>query len=279
MDEQLKALLEGINALKSGQEETKERMENMQRSQEETKNELKEGMQKGLEDMQKSQEETKNELRNRMEKVEERVAVVEEKIEKKVEQVEERIREQVEEKYEELAGNFRLISQRVEDLENKLLVSGNKNKSKILPSSLVPVSTSPVPVTTSTVSVKLSTYMTEKQTGRCTRFNFLSFLKPIDGLKRSKLAHLQVKTRHQKPEESLQEYAFKMQKLTTLAFSDFSANVREMISFEYFVDGLKDEEIQMAVRMADFKDLKSALLYAPKVEAATQASCIDHHSI
>ncbi|GFU50128.1 hypothetical protein TNCV_4094551 [Trichonephila clavipes] len=48
MDEQLNALLEGINALKSGQEdmqksqeETKERMENMQRSQEETKNELK----------------------------------------------------------------------------------------------------------------------------------------------------------------------------------------------------------------------------------------------
>ncbi|GFV80176.1 uncharacterized protein TNCV_1477381 [Trichonephila clavipes] len=35
----------------------------------------------------------------------------------------------------------------------------------------------------------------------------------------------------------------------------------------------------MAVRMADFKDLKSALLYALKVEAATQASCIDPNSI
>ncbi|GFS83438.1 uncharacterized protein TNCV_513941 [Trichonephila clavipes] len=47
----------------------------------------------------------------------------------------------------------------------------------------------------------------------------------------------------------------------------------------YFVDGLKDGEIQMAVRMADVKGLKSALLYALKVEAATQASCIDRHSI
>ncbi|GFU34451.1 hypothetical protein TNCV_1991991 [Trichonephila clavipes] len=37
MDEQLKALLEDLNALKSGQEETKERMKNMQKSQEETK--------------------------------------------------------------------------------------------------------------------------------------------------------------------------------------------------------------------------------------------------
>ncbi|PRD34988.1 UNVERIFIED_CONTAM: hypothetical protein NCL1_12878 [Trichonephila clavipes] len=289
----------------------------MQRSQEETKNELKEGMQKGLKDMQKIQEETKKELRNRMEKglenvqkcqedlrnplekkkialkveekiaiVEERVAVVEEKIEKKVEQVEERIREQVEEKYEELAGNFRLISQRVEDLENKLLVSGNKNKSKILPSSPVPVSTSPMPVTASTVSVKLLTYdrKTNWETLTDTELlNLNSLYNALNlrfGQKFSKdYAHLQVKTRHQKPEESLQEYAFKMQKLTTLAFSDFSANVREMISFEYFVDGLKDEEIQMAVRMVDFKDLKSALLYAPKVEAATQASCIDHHSI
>ncbi|GFV20566.1 uncharacterized protein TNCV_776121 [Trichonephila clavipes] len=35
----------------------------------------------------------------------------------------------------------------------------------------------------------------------------------------------------------------------------------------------------MAVRMADVKDLKSALLYALKVEATTQASCIDRHSI
>ncbi|GFU78460.1 tigger transposable element-derived protein 1 [Trichonephila clavipes] len=51
MDEQLKSLLEGINALKSGQEETKERMENMQRSQEETK--------ERMENMQRSQEETR----------------------------------------------------------------------------------------------------------------------------------------------------------------------------------------------------------------------------
>ncbi|GFT54073.1 uncharacterized protein TNCV_154231 [Trichonephila clavipes] len=35
----------------------------------------------------------------------------------------------------------------------------------------------------------------------------------------------------------------------------------------------------MAVRMADVQDLKSALLYALKVEAATQASCIDCHFI
>ncbi|GFV98470.1 retrovirus-related Pol polyprotein from transposon 412 [Trichonephila clavipes] len=66
-NEQLKALLEGINALKSRQEETKERLEHMQRSQEETRKGQQE-MQKGLEGMQKSQEETKNKLKDRIDK-------------------------------------------------------------------------------------------------------------------------------------------------------------------------------------------------------------------
>ncbi|GFX36756.1 hypothetical protein TNCV_4827061 [Trichonephila clavipes] len=104
MDEQLKALLEGINALKSGQED-------MQKSQEETK--------ERMENMQRSQEETKNELKRR-----------------KVEQVEERIREQVDERIEEVAGNF---SQRVEDLEKKLLACEKMNENKFVPTSAVPV--------------------------------------------------------------------------------------------------------------------------------------------
>ncbi|GFY36380.1 uncharacterized protein TNCV_3450831 [Trichonephila clavipes] len=48
---------------------------------------------------------------------------------------------------------------------------------------------------------------------------------------------------------------------------------------EYFVDGLKDGEIQKAVRMADVQNLKSALLYALKLEAATQASRRDRQSV
>ncbi|GFX31316.1 hypothetical protein TNCV_2061341 [Trichonephila clavipes] len=130
--------------------------------------------------MQKCQEDLKNALEKKIDnveekinsveekialKVEETIAAVEEKIEKKVgeeieikEQVEEKIKEQVEERIEGVAESFSLISQRVEDLEKKLLVCANKNESKILPSSAVPVSTSPVPVTASTVSVKLSIY-------------------------------------------------------------------------------------------------------------------------
>ncbi|GFV58538.1 uncharacterized protein TNCV_4337631 [Trichonephila clavipes] len=266
MDEQLKALLEGINALKNGQEETRQEM---QKGVDDTKNELKDRMEKGQEEtkqeMQKCQEDLKNALEKKIDnfeekinsveekialKVEEKIAAVEEKIEKKVgeeierikEQVEEKIKEQVEERIEGVAESFSLISQRVEDLKKKLLVCANKNKSKILPSSPVPVSTTPVPVTASTVSVKLSTYMMEKRTGKGEAAEILQTLPDTERLNLNSLcnaldlrfsqkyskdyAHLQIKTRLQKTGESLQEYASDVERLANLAFSDHPATVR-----------------------------------------------------
>ncbi|GFX60240.1 uncharacterized protein TNCV_4534001 [Trichonephila clavipes] len=88
-----------------------------------------------------------------------------------------------------------------------------------------------------------------------------------------------MKTRLQKTEESLQEYASEVERLGNLAFFDHPATVRDGISLQYFVDGLKDGEIQNAVRMADVQDHKSALLYALKLEAAIQTSHRYRHSI
>ncbi|GFX21727.1 uncharacterized protein TNCV_546641 [Trichonephila clavipes] len=76
-----------------------------------------------------------------------------------------------------------------------------------------------------------------------------------------------MKTRHQKIREGLQEYVSKIERLT-----DYPASVLQMISLQYFVDGLKDGEIQKAVRMADVQDLKSAQLYALKLAVTTQAN-------
>ncbi|GFU55836.1 hypothetical protein TNCV_2255271 [Trichonephila clavipes] len=56
MDEQLKALLVGINALKRGQEETKERMENAQKCHEDLKNALEEKINKMEEEIEKVKE-------------------------------------------------------------------------------------------------------------------------------------------------------------------------------------------------------------------------------
>ncbi|GFX40397.1 uncharacterized protein TNCV_4320301 [Trichonephila clavipes] len=259
---------------------SQERMENMQRSQEETKNELKEGMQKGLEDMQKGQErmqKCQEDLKNALEKkidnveekinsveekialkVEEKIVVVEEKIEKKVEQVEERIREQVE-RIEEVAGNF---SQRVEDLEKKLLACEKMSENKFVPTSAVP---GPLPHQGEAAEVLQTLPDIE-------RLNLNSLYNALDlrfGQKYPKeYASLQTKTRLQKTRESLQEYVSEVERLGNLAFSDHPATVSETISLQYFVDGLREGEVQKAVRMADVQDLKSAL----KLEAATQAN-------
>ncbi|GFU18205.1 uncharacterized protein TNCV_2033551 [Trichonephila clavipes] len=83
----------------------------------------------------------------------------------------------------------------------------------------------------------------------------------------------------EKTGESLQEYASEVERLANLAFSDQPATMREVISLQYFVDGLNDGEIQKAVRMTDVQDLKSALLYALKLEAANEASSRDRNSI
>ncbi|GFV08748.1 uncharacterized protein TNCV_35631 [Trichonephila clavipes] len=86
-------------------------------------------------------------------------------------------------------------------------------------------------------------------------------------------------TRLQKIGESLQEYASELERLTNLTFYDHPATMRDIISLQYFVDGLKEREIQKAVKMADVQDFKSALLYALKFEAGSQSSHKDRNSI
>ncbi|GFW25140.1 uncharacterized protein TNCV_2261981 [Trichonephila clavipes] len=277
MDEQLKALLEDINALKSGQEETKERMENMQRTQEEFKNELKEGMQKGLdytknelkERMEKCQEELKGSLEKKIDnveekinsveekialKVEEKTAVVEAKIRKKVEKVEERIREQVDERIEGVFENFSLISQ--------------------------PVLASPVSVPALPISVKLSTYdgKTNWEVYK-TQFCIISEANGFnEGVKACQLA-ASLRDENKTPENRKKaacKHVFEVERLTQLGFSDHPATVRETISLQKVFRGRHG--LWRAVRMAvDVQDLKSALLYAPKLRLPPASRKV-HHS-
>ncbi|GFV40132.1 uncharacterized protein TNCV_1533801 [Trichonephila clavipes] len=156
------------------------------------------------------------------------------------------------------------MSQRVEDLEKKLLASGNAtNESKFVPASPVHVPSSAVPLPHQYSS----------------RLNLNSLYNALDlrfGQKYSKeYARLQMKTKLQKTGESLQEYASEVERLANLAFSDHPATVRKTISLQYFVDGLREGEVQKAVRMADVQALKSVL----KVEAANEASYRDSHSV
>ncbi|GFV80175.1 uncharacterized protein TNCV_1477371 [Trichonephila clavipes] len=150
-----------------------------------------------------------------------------------------------------------------EDFDKKLLACGNAtNESQFVPAAPVPVPTSPVSLKLYTndgktiwdvykiqfVIISEANRWTEEVKAcqlvaslreeaaevlqTLTDTELLNLNSPYNALdlrfgqKFSKdYARLQMKTRYQKPEESLQEYAFEMQRLITLAFSDFSANV------------------------------------------------------
>ncbi|KFM62548.1 hypothetical protein X975_20006, partial [Stegodyphus mimosarum] len=92
-------------------------------------------------------------------------------------------------------------------------------------------------------------------------------------------SRLQLKSRQQKPMETLQELATDVERLSPLAFSECPTETREILSLQYFIDGIRDPEIQQALRMADVKDIKSALVYAMKFEVAQQATRKGHHPL
>ncbi|GBM88747.1 hypothetical protein AVEN_186236-1 [Araneus ventricosus] len=54
----------------------------------------------------------------------------------------------------------------------------------------------------------------------------------------------------------------------SLADAECPQDVRDSLAAQYFVDAIRDEYTQHATRLMDAKDLKSALSYSMKYEAA-----------
>ncbi|GBL73296.1 hypothetical protein AVEN_175240-1 [Araneus ventricosus] len=84
----------------------------------------------------------------------------------------------------------------------------------------------------------------------------------------------ELKTRRQKPGESLQELAADVERLMSLAYAKCPQDVRDSLAAQYFVDAIRDEETQLSTRLMDFTDLKSTLVYSMKFESAKSASKI-----
>ncbi|KAF8797289.1 hypothetical protein HNY73_001570 [Argiope bruennichi] len=81
-----------------------------------------------------------------------------------------------------------------------------------------------------------------------------------------------LKTRRQEAGESLQVLAADVQRLMSLAYAECPRDVRESLAVQYFVDAIRDEDTQLATRLTDEKDLKSALAYSMKYEVAKTVS-------
>ncbi|GBN22624.1 Retrovirus-related Pol polyprotein from transposon 297, partial [Araneus ventricosus] len=78
----------------------------------------------------------------------------------------------------------------------------------------------------------------------------------------------ELKTRRQKPGESLLVLAADVERLMSLAYTECPQDIRDSLAAPYFVDAIRDEDTQHATRLMDAKDLKSALAYSMKYEAA-----------
>ncbi|GBM42270.1 hypothetical protein AVEN_234989-1 [Araneus ventricosus] len=78
----------------------------------------------------------------------------------------------------------------------------------------------------------------------------------------------ELKTRRQKPGESLQELAADVERLMSLAYVDCPLDVRESLAAQYFVDAIRDEDTQHSTRLMDANYLKSFLAYSMKYETA-----------
>jgi len=90
---------------------------------------------------------------------------------------------------------------------------------------------------------------------------------------------LQLRTRQQTANETLQELAADIERLCQVAYSNCPTDVRDNLSLQYFTDALRDPELQKALRLAEAKDLKSGLVYAMKIEAAQQATRRDRRPV
>ncbi|GBN31869.1 hypothetical protein AVEN_86952-1 [Araneus ventricosus] len=88
----------------------------------------------------------------------------------------------------------------------------------------------------------------------------------------------ELKTRRQKPGESLQVLAADVERLMSLAYAECPLDVRESLAAQYFVDAIRDEETQLSTRLMDFTDLKAGLAYSMKFESAKTTSKISIHA-
>ncbi|GBL88663.1 hypothetical protein AVEN_195651-1 [Araneus ventricosus] len=64
----------------------------------------------------------------------------------------------------------------------------------------------------------------------------------------------------------------------SLAYAEYPLDVRESVVVQFLVYAIRDDDTQLSTRLVDFTDLKSALAYSMKYEAAKSASKFSIHA-
>ncbi|GBM10757.1 hypothetical protein AVEN_139-1 [Araneus ventricosus] len=234
--------------------------------------EMKKSMEKGHEEMKKGQEEMKNQIQGVKGKIEEvrnevqrKIEEVEGQVQRKIEEVEDKVQVKMEEVEEKVQTNGKIpdIRRTVFKTQFNVVSSANGWNNFVKASQLV---TSPW----GSAAEVLQGIPSDKLTDLTTIENALEARFGDSHL--TQFYRTELKTRRQKPGESLRVLAADVERLMSLAYAECPQDVRDSLAAQYLVDAIRDEDTQHATRLMDAKDLKSALAYSRKYEAAKTVS-------
>ncbi|GBL95097.1 hypothetical protein AVEN_106056-1 [Araneus ventricosus] len=312
VQEEMKA---GQEEMKAGQEEMKAGQEEMKAGQEKmgvAQSGLEQKMEAGQEEMrsgqgrmEKGQEELKGLIDEVKGEVQRKIDEVEEKVQMKVEDVKTEVKGKIEEVEHKVQGKIGEIERRLSELEDRpFSFSASPEFMHPRPTikSLTFDGQTSWTVFKTQFNVVSSTngwtdFVKASQLVASLRGSAAEVLQGIPADKLTDLTtiekalesrfgdrhltqfyRIELKTRRQKPGESLQELAADVERLMSLAYAECPQDVRDSLAAQYFVDAIRDEETQLSTRLMDFTDLKSTLAYSMKFESAKTASEISIHA-
>ncbi|GBM25300.1 hypothetical protein AVEN_137738-1 [Araneus ventricosus] len=297
--------------MEAGQEEMRVAQAGLEQKMEAGQEEMRYGqerMEKGQEEMKGLIDEVKSEVQRKIDEVEENVQMkiedVKSEVKGKFEEVEHKVQGKIEEMQHKVQGKIGDIERRLSELEER---------TNYFPASPEFISSRPtVKPLTFDGQTSWTVFKTQFDVVSSTN-GWADFVKAsqlvaslrgsaaevLQGIPADKLTELttvekalesrfgdshltqfyrtELKTRRQRPGESLQELAADVERLMSLAYAECPLDVRESLAAQYFVDAIRDEDTQHSTRLMDAKDLKSSLAYSMKYEAARTVSKTSRH--
>ncbi|GBL97787.1 hypothetical protein AVEN_68622-1 [Araneus ventricosus] len=237
-----------------------------------------ERMEKGQEEMKGLIDEVKGEVQRKIDEVEEKVQMkiedVKSEVKGKFEEVEHKVQGKIEEVEHKVQGKIGDIERRLSELEIRPFIfktqfdvvsSTNGWTDFVKASQLVASLRGSAAEVLQGIPADKLTDLTTIEKALESRFGDSHLMQ---------FYRTELKTRRQKPGESLQVLAADVERLMSLAYAECPLDVRESLAAQYFVDAIRDEETQLSTRLMDFTDLKSALAYSMKFESAKTTSKI-----
>ncbi|GBM08657.1 hypothetical protein AVEN_209901-1 [Araneus ventricosus] len=266
--------------------------------------EMKKSMEKGQEEMKNQIQGVKGKIEEGKNEVQRKIEEIEGKVQRKIEEVEDKVQVKMEEVEEKVQVRIGDLEKRLSELEDRPInfpANSDLTYSRPTVKSLTfdgQTSWTVFKTQFNVVSsangwnnfVKASQLVTSLRGSAAEVLqgipsDKLTDLAPIENALEARFrdSHLtqfyrtELKTRRQKPGESLQVLAADVERLMSLAYAECPQDVRDSLAAQYFVDAIKDEDTQHAARLMDAKDLKSALAYSMNYEAAKTVSKTSRH--